>query len=374
MAREEIVKQVAFLGSGIRNFRFRSDCMAAEFDLADDADPNFVQHVKALVEKVERGLRSLQRKVAFRSSRMDQPAFRAEKILDGVHKLGVGQVALEGIPQRLFRYFDRLFLEYSGQWKTTSIITPTLISAQVLAKCDYFRSFPNNVTFASHLQEDVHVINGFRERHEKRDTLDEQMKNDLAVPCTCLSPAVCYHVYHLYQDRTLPGEGIAADVCGKCFRYESSNMSDLRRLWDFTMREVVFLGGREGVLKERDLSIEKMKEVLETHKLAGEIRTASDPFFVAPDAVAKTFFQLKSDTKYEISLLLPGGERLAVGSHNYHGDFFGRVFNVRVEGAGAMHSVCVAFGLERWVHAFIMQHGNSPSDWPDAVRLAPEFA
>jgi len=27
---------------------------------------------------------------------------------------------------------------------------------------------------------------------------------------------------------------------GKCFRYESSNLSGLERLWDFNMREIVF--------------------------------------------------------------------------------------------------------------------------------------
>ena len=116
-----------------------------------------------------------------------------------------------------------------------------------------------------------------------------------------------------------------------------------------------------------------MSKLIEEHQLAGEIRTASDPFFLAPDTVSKTYFQLSSDTKFEISLLLPDGERLAVGSHNYHSDFFGKVFNVGIDGGGPMHSVCVAFGLERWVHAFLAQHGHAPAGWPECVRQAPEF-
>jgi hypothetical protein len=141
------------------------------------------------------------------------------------------------------------------------------------------------------------------------------------------------------------------------------------------MREVVFIGGRDEVLREREKSITMMSEFLDSHRLAGEIRTASDPFFVAPDAVSKTYFQLSSDSKFEVSLLLPGGERTAVGSHNYHSDFFGRVFNTTLERSGGpMHSVCVAFGLERWVHAFLQQHGSEPSRWPDPIRKAPEFS
>jgi hypothetical protein len=130
-------------------------------------------------------------------------------------------------------------------------------------------------------------------------------------------------------------------------RYESSNLSDLRRLWDFTMREVVFLGARDDVLARRERGLGLVARFLDEHEVAGEVRTASDPFFVAPDALAKTYFQLSSETKYEVSLLLPEGGRLAVGSLNYHTDFFGRAFNVAVEGAGPMHSVCIAFGLER---------------------------
>jgi hypothetical protein len=72
--------------------------------------------------------------------------------------------------------------------------------------------------------------------------------------------------------------------------------------------------------------------------------------------------------------MLPEGERVAAGSLNYHTDFFGRAFRCNVEGAGPMHSVCIAFGLERWVYAFLAQHGKDPARWPERVRRAPEMA
>ncbi len=139
------------------------------------------------------------------------------------------------------------------------------------------------------------------------------------------------------------------------------------------MREIVFLGSREVVLAHRARSIEKMSAFLEDHEIAAEIRTASDPFFIAPDATAKTYFQLSSETKFEIAMLLPDGAKLAVGSHNHHSDFFGRAFNVDILEHGPMHSVCIAFGLERWVYAFVQQHGIDPGQWPTSMRNAPEF-
>jgi seryl-tRNA synthetase len=287
--------------------------------------------------------------------------------------MGNGQVALAGLPLRLFNYFDRVFEDFGQPWQAVPVRTPTLIPTKTLSRCDYFRSFPQNVTFASHLREEGDVIDGFRARHQTTDDVDDRALADMERPEACLSPAVCYHVYRMHQDETLPEPGLVYGICGKCFRYESSNLSDLRRLWDFTMREVVFLGTREDVLAKREKSMTMMAEFLDAHRLAGEIRTASDPFFVAPDAVSKTYFQLSSDSKFEVSLLLPDGERTAVGSHNYHSDFFGRVFHTDIAGAGAMHSVCVAFGLERWVYAFLQQHGSDLGQWPEPVRGAPEF-
>jgi seryl-tRNA synthetase len=250
------------------------------------------------------------------------------------------------------------------------LLTPTLIPADVLAKCDYFRSFPNTVTFACHLEPDASVINRFRARHEHKTTVDHEALADMGTPEACLSPAVCYHVYHRNQGLTLPSEGIAYCVRGKCFRYESSNMRELTRLWDFTMRELVFLGTRDYVLEERERCVEIIGEFLDELGLAAEIRTASDPFYIAPDASSKTYFQLTAETKYELSAVLPNEDRLAIGSLNYHTDFFGRAFDIAVDGAGPAHSSCIGFGLERFVCAFIAQHGNDPKNWPESVRNA----
>ncbi|SRR5579883_2494701 len=373
MAREEIRKQLAFLSKDLRGVRFSDDGDRIDFEAPEAAGASLANDVRALAVRVERALRNLERKIVFRSPACDSIRFSGSPNGEGIHFLGIGQAALQGVPLGLFRYFDRVFEEFGAAWKAVPLLTPTLIPDRVLARCDYFRSFPNNVTFACHLQEDAQIIDAFRARHQTQDELDRAALADMDRPNACLSPAVCYHVYHLSQDQVLPASGTVYGICGKCFRYESSNLSDLRRLWDFTMREVVFMGDRNYVLSRREESMDKMADFLSRHRLAGEIRTASDPFFIAPDAVSKTFFQLSSDSKFEISLLLDNNERLAVGSHNYHSDFFGRAFHTDVEGAGAMHSVCVAFGLERWVYAFLAQHGSKPSAWPDEVRRAPEF-
>ncbi len=373
MAREEILKQAPFLSKDIRNVRFSADNLSIEFEAPDHRGSQLTAALGELANRTQRALRGLERKIVFHSEAAGKPAFATGVDTNGIRFLGTGQVAMYGIPLRLFQYFDRVFKQFGAPWNATPLMTPTLIPDRILSRCDYFRSFPQSVTFASHLQEDVDVIAAFRERHESAGELDGAALADMDRPEACLSPAVCYHVYHLFEGRTVPVFGTTYSICGKCFRYESSNITDLRRLWEFTLREVVFLGARKEVLQARDQTIEMMAEFINRHRIAGEIRTASDPFFVAPDSISKTYFQLSSDSKFEVSLMLAGGERIAVGSHNYHSDFFGRVFHTDLETGGPMHSVCVGFGLERWVYAFLQQHGSVPSAWPDAIRNAPEF-
>ncbi len=372
MVQEEILKQVVHISRGLTAPRFDTP-QSITFEAPETEGPELVTRVGQVAQKVQRGLRSLERTIVYRSPAMDAPRFVPTPLPDGVSFLGRGQAALRGTALQLFRYFDRVFEEMGTPFNAEPARVPTLIPTQTLSRCDYFRSFPHMVTFATHLEEDSALIEGFRERHHALTDVEDNALSSMTRPEAGLSPAVCYHTYALHADETLPAAGTVYGVCGKCFRYESSNITDLRRLWDFTMREVVLMGSRDWVLSERAKGIEMVSRFLDAHEFAAEIRTASDPFFLAPDAVAKTYFQLSSDTKYEIAALLPDESKLAVGSLNYHSDFFGRAFNIQIEGEAAMHSVCIAFGLERWVHSFAQQHGMDKSRWPKVMQGAPEF-
>jgi seryl-tRNA synthetase len=375
LVQEEIGKQVGHLSREISDIEFSADGLQLAFTIPAGVElQSFETQATDIARNVQRSLRNLERRIRYRSPNADAPRFAGEGgAVEGVTFTGLGQVALRGLPLQLFEYFDRAFAAMGAEWNARPLRVPTLVPISILAKCDYLRSFPHIVTFGSHLPEDAELIARFRERHQQRDALDEQATGDLSTPEVGLAPAVCYHAYALHAGETLSPDGVTYGACGKCFRYESSNMRDLRRLWDFTLREIIFIGGRDEVLEKRERGLELMAAFLESHEIAAEIRTASDPFFIAPDAMAKAYFQLSSDTKYEVAAYLPDGGRLAVGSLNYHSDFFGRAFDVTIEGAGPMHSVCIGFGLERWIHVFLAQHGTDPSQWPRVVREAPEF-
>lgn len=370
MVREEILKQVAHVSRDIAMPRFAEDgaVLAFEFGGSTEAAASVAEQVAAVAGKLQRSLRRLERKVVHRTPHGWDRAPVLDPEAAGVWFSGPGQVQLRGAALAASRALDRILDGYMAAWQPVAIQTPTLIPAPVLARCDYFRSFPQYVSFVSHLHEEYATIADFRERHQERESLDEASRHDLDLPDACLSPAVCYHVYHRHAGAPVPPEGTTYEVRGRCFRFESTNISDLRRLWEFTMRELVFVGSRDWVLARREQAIDAFIPLLDALELPAEIRTASDPFFVAPDAAAKTYFQLSSETKYEISAGLGGDERLAVGSFNYHTDFFGRAFETDAGDAGPAHSVCVAFGMERLVHAILAHHGAEAETWPDILQ------
>lgn len=370
MVREEILKLVAHVSRDISAPRFVDDGSRLEFVFSgpDEGAAAVVTEVEAVASKLQRSLRRLERKIVHRTARGWDGTPKGDPLQAGVWFSGPGQVQLDDAALLARRRLDDLLDRFMADWSPTPLQTPTLIPAPVLARCDYFRSFPQYVSFVSHLHEEYGTIAGFRDRHQERDTLDDAARGDLDVPDTCLSPAVCYHVYHRHANAPVPAEGRVYDVQGRCFRFESTNITDLRRLWEFTMRELVFVGQRDWVLSRREEAIQAFIPILEGLELPAEIRTASDPFFVAPDATAKTYFQLSSETKFEISVALGEEERLAVGSFNYHTDFFGRAFSTDAGEHGPAHSVCVAFGLERLVHAILAHHGTEPAGWPTILR------
>ena len=179
---------------------------------------------------------------------------------------------------------------------------------------------------------------------------------------------MCYHLYFSLADHPLPDGKLIATAVGNCFRYESTNLTSMERMWDFTMREVIFVGPKEFVLENREKSRQFMQKIFEEIGLVYHVETANDPFFVGEfrkQAAFQTAFQLK----YEIRASLPFKvSTLAVGSYNYHQDFFGRHLGITLPDGKPIHTGCTAFGLERIVYAFLAQYGFDQSKWPEVVR------
>jgi seryl-tRNA synthetase len=288
-----------------------------------------------------------------------------------VNQEATGIFTLGPLLARLINYFEAQFIALADQFDAHPYRFPTLIPASYLDRVNYFRAFPHSLTFVTHLREDLDVIDHFAghaacDEHGRLNMPSETFSQVQ----TLLSPAVCYHLYFALADQPLPGGRLAATAVGNCFRYESSNLVSLERLWNFTMREVIFVGDKDFVLENREASRHFMEDVFAHIGLAYRVESANDPFFIG-EFRKQAAFQSAFQLKFEIRAQLPFRDgSLAVGSYNYHQDFFGRHLNITLPDGSPAHTGCTAFGLERMAFAFLTQFGPDPHQWPAEVREA----
>lgn len=295
----------------------------------------------------------------------------AELLSSGeVSQEATGIYTLGPLLTRLIAHFESIFVDLAGEFGAQPYRFPTLIPARYLERVGYFRSFPHSLTFATHLRSELDVIDHFAQHAACDEHGLNAPEGSFAPVEALLSPAVCYHLYFSLADAPLPGGKLAATAVGNCFRYESSNLVSLERLWNFTMREIIFVGPKEYVLDNREAARQWMRPVLEQVGLAYRVESANDPFFIG-EFRKQAAFQSAFQLKFEIRARLPFRDStLAVGSYNYHQDFFGRSLNISLPDGSPAHTGCVAFGLERMAFAFLAQYGFDRRAWPAAVREA----
>lgn len=247
-------------------------------------------------------------------------------------------------------------------------VYPTLIPTEVVARCGYFDSFPHFMMFVTRLHADTDTYEEFRKVSADADARSRWILDRSDNVANCLPPTMCFHTYNQYRgSRLAADELLVVTSRGKAFRFESRYASGLDRLWDFTIREIVFFGSREATLTARRTLLDRTRELVRQLGLAGRCEVANDPFFSAPGRPGRLSSQVIRESKYE--LRFPIGDRsLAAASFNYADTFFTSRFDLAFEDGSPTYSGCVGFGLERLAYAVACQHGLNPDQWPCTVR------
>jgi hypothetical protein len=120
----------------------------------------------------------------------------------------------------------------------------------------------------------------------------------------------------------------------------------------FRLQEVVCLGSLETVKRHLEASRSRVLWLAAQLGLPLEVRLATDPFYDASASRARMqkLLSVKDEFVY--------GDELAVGSLNFHRNFFGERCNIRTADGQFAFSGCVGIGLERWLHALLDHYGN----------------
>ncbi len=373
----DIEKESVFVSPHIERIRIEPDLKTARLSLRDGAPIEEVtDKARRFLGVMVRQVSGFEIKVFVETKRCDDGPYQLN-VNEGLaergwlHDYGKGQVAYSGPVLKLAQLINQKAGElYAETFGATDGHFPALVDADTLHKCGYFDSHPNAVTFVGNLVEDFDAIEEFRRANSCSEGALLPPHAHIHVDGMCLNPAACFPCYPTLTGARIE-KGRALTWLGRVFRYESRNISGLDRLYEFNVRELVFVGDDAYVRDCRQRALGVVEQLAAYFDIDCRIQTATDPFFATVSA-AKKFWQAAQEVKNEIKI--PALDRdgnvkqLACGSINLHGNFFGRRFDIKTASGEEAQTGCVGLGIERWVLATFTQHGFEADRWPEAVR------
>ncbi len=333
--------------------------------LHDDA----AAHVEAFIANTRRTHKLIARKglQEHRAARLEihdvEDALRSSP---DVQILGDGLVGLRGPLLELFRFFERTFRKLAADYRAEENHYPVMVPTALLGEIGYFGHFPHHVTFCSHLRGDLPVLEDVASSPN-----EPRIEGRLAPHDHVLTPAVCLPCYRQQRGVVLEAGAVRTlTMQNHVFRYEGTNFRPLERGWDFTVRDIVFFGGYDDLVRLRFEVMSRAMALCRELDLEATIELANDPFFL--DASRdKAIYQRMGEVKYELLFpLARSGQSLAASSFNLHRDYYTSVYDTRIADGVLAESACMGFGLERWVYGFLIQKGLDPARWPELTRTA----
>jgi hypothetical protein len=258
---------------------------------------------------------------------------------------------------RLLGRLDRNFARWGEAAGAEEYRFAPVMAVSDLARIDYFENFPHLASPVSALDLDRaggSVLAG--------DAVDAAALTNARF---VLPSAACYSAYFALRDSTIEGGCTKITTLATCFRREE-RYEGLRRLFGFTMREIICVGTQEAVIDHLHTLKARIANFLDELGIPHHVDFATDPFFDPNGARGRMqkLFPTKEEFLYD--------GKLAIASVNFHRNFFGERCGIRLPDGSAAFSGCVAFGLERWLAALdelftdaaaIERRLSAASDW-----------
>ena len=373
----DIEKESVFVSPHLERVVVEPDRASVRAILKNNAPMEEVRDkVTRYLEAMAKQVSGYKVKVFLENERKDTGEYEADanlKLAEAgwLHDYGKGQVAYSGPVLKLARLINEKAGElYAERLGAIDGHFPALIDADTLHKCGYFDSHPNAVTFIGNMLEDFDAIEEFRVANSCSEGALLPPQEHVHVGGMCMNPAACFPCYPTLKGREMD-QGECYSWLGRVFRYESRNISGLELLYEFNVRELVYVGSEAFTQTSRKKSLKIIEELIQFFDLDAVVQTATDPFFATVSA-ARKFWQQAQEVKNEI--LMPVAQKdgsqklLACGSINLHGNFFGNRFEIVCRDGEPANTGCVGIGIERWVLACFSQHGLDPDRWPAGVR------
>ena len=239
---------------------------------------------------------------------------------------------------------------------------PPVIAKRTLEKAGYLKSFPqlcgSVFSFAGGELAAGHLV--------EQAAKGEDWSQHLSMTSVAMTPAACYPAYPAVAQRgDLSPGGVTLDL-GPSYVFRNEPSNDPARLQMFQQREMVRIGTAEEVLCWREVWMRRAAGIFDQLALDYRIDVASDPFFGRGGKLLARN-QRDQNLKFEVLVPIASEERTAVASFNYHQQYFGSAFGIRLQGGEVASSACLGFGMERITLALFQQHGLLWRKWPTSL-------
>jgi hypothetical protein len=371
--RQELTESArAFVEETIRrSFRLHRLVFEGDRVLVDVDDEISSDRLDEVITNVLYVARSISRKVVFENpvahAYRENPMAALEASRD-VIRTADGMFSFQGTFWKVFKALQTYVAGVAESYAAIEQEYPALWPVDLYKKINYFREFPQQVILSAPLENDYEVRSRFAESYDKHRAYHAvSMGEGFADATYGLQCAVCDTCYYnLRHTREHPNT--VYTTYNKVFRNERSATGGLDRLLTFSVRDIMFVGDKDFVLLYRQRMLDEAARLLERLNLDSKLETANDPFF-SNDAVVKNVFQSASELKYELlARVYHSDSYMAVGSVNFHLDFFGQAFDIQGSGGLPVYSGCWGVGFERLTYALYCQYGPDATAWPADVR------
>lgn len=296
-------------------------------------------------------------------TKYDKPVFEKLKKQGDIVEFAGGIVGYKGVLLKLCEYFSRKTEDFCHEnFKAQTYNLPILLPIETYKRGGYLQTVPNFVMFQSTIKNDKDTLDKFAKDNVKDDqTFFQSIDN----PHNVLCHASCVPIYPMVADKSLEKKSLPLVyfIIRKCFRDEKANVSELTRLNEFTMSEIVFIDDNEKNIQSNMETTKKLWNFwINTFDLNCVVETSTDSFFAGESGKLK-LFQLLSSSKQELKLLIPyKNQYINCSSVNFHRTHFSKAYNITCNGELCVTS-CIGFGIERFAYAFLAQNGCEPSKW-----------
>jgi seryl-tRNA synthetase len=375
---DELYRKIFYVSPSIKKFNINtsdSEIESIDLEIEPEGDSQEIfGKLQKLIDFDVKNRKIIKSKIIWENNIQKQyPENVLEKLIDNnlVFFMGEGQVAFQEKILNIMEFFDsRIKSIVKRCFHGTEYSYPTLISTSAIRRCGNFETFPQFVMGVTRLHNDFDNYKAFKENVDLKS--DENIRSEFLHYCKsvdyCLPTTMCYYTYQQNSGRRLKeGENFTVTAKGKSFRYENSYYKSIERLWDFTIRETVFYGDRAYVIDCRKKMMDEIFELIKDLGLKAYCEPASDSFFCDESANDRIIFQKYLQSKYELRMFIDNDKTIAIGSFNYHDNFFAKNFDIKFENDKFINTACTGFGLERLTYAFLCQYGLDEIKWPDSL-------